>query len=204
MLKRIFSVLILSAMLPSLGLAQTAWQEDVHYEVIAEQGSAKPQILEVFSFWCPHCFTFESVAEQIKQKLPAGVPFIKAHVNFMGSATPQAQNDATFAMLAAKAMKADKVFNNALFTAIHRERKSVSGMTDIKAIFSAAGGDAVKLEKLTKSFGIKGQVTKNNKYTRGISSVPAFIINGKYKATMTRDMTPDMFVDLVLWLSTQD
>ena len=76
-------------------------------------------------------------------------------------------------------------------------------MQDIKKIFADAGGDAEKLEKLTKSFGIKGQVRKNNSYTRGIGRVPAFIVNDKYQANLTRDLTPDRFVELILWLSKQ-
>lgn len=203
MLKRIIASFVISVCFIAATQAQSLWQEGTHYEVIAEKVSAKPEVKEVFSFWCPHCFTFEAVAEQIKQKLPAGMSFKKAHVNFMGGATKEAQNDATLAMLAAQKMKADKIFNAALFSAIHRERKSITGMEDIKQIFAAAGGDAKKLEKLTKSFGIKGQVKRNDSYTRGIRRVPAFIVNEKYKANFTRDMTPDVFVELILWLAKQ-
>lgn len=203
MLKKIFVFLFAATFWGTTANAQTAWQEGTHYEVIAEKASAKPQVREVFSFWCPHCFTFEPVVEQIKQKLPAGMSFSKAHVNFMGGVSRDTQDDATKAMLAAKAMKADKTFNAALFSAIHRDRKTITGMADIKQIFAAAGGDAEKLEKMTKSFGIKGQVSKNNQYTRGIPRVPAFIVNDKYKANFTRDMTPDVFVELILWLAKQ-
>ncbi len=203
MFKNVLIGLFVATFFSANAAAQSTWQEGTHYEVIAEKASAKPQVREVFSFWCPHCFTFEPVVEQIKQKLPSGMTFSKAHVNFMGAASREAQDDATKAMLAAKAMKADKIFNAALFSAIHRERKTISGMADIKQIFAAAGGDAEKLEKMTNSFGIKGLVSKNNKYTRGIPRVPAFIVNDKYKANFTRDMTPDVFVELILWLAKQ-
>jgi thiol:disulfide interchange protein DsbA len=202
-MKKYLALLALSLTLPFLTQAQTAWEEGVHYEVIAAKASTSKNVREVFSFWCPHCFTFEPIAAQIKQNLPDKVKFTKAHVNFLGGASTDTQNAATSAMLAAKAMGKSQLFNQALFTAIHSEGKTISNMEDILAVFSAVGGDASKLEKLTKSFGIRSQIKRNNALIRGIPSVPAFIVNDKYKAIFTRDMTPDNFVELVNWLTTQ-
>jgi thiol:disulfide interchange protein DsbA len=46
---------------------------------------------------------------------------------------------------------------------------------------------------------------KNNKaiseYRRFVSGVPNFIVNGKYQAQFTRDMTADDMVDLIVFLS---
>jgi thiol:disulfide interchange protein DsbA len=39
------------------------------------------------------------------------------------------------------------------------------------------------------------------KYREHLSSVPNFIVNGKYQATFTRDMNPDDMVDLIVFLS---
>lgn len=201
--KTFFKAVLLAVMLPLAAQAQTAWQEGTHYEVVSDNATATPQVVEVFSFWCPHCFTFESIAAELKSKLPANVSFTKAHVNFMGTAEREVQDQATLAMLAARVMKDSERFNGALFRAVHEDRRNVTGINDIKAIYAEAGGDADKLEKLTTSFGIKGQVAKNNQLTKGLRRVPAFIVNGKYKAIFTRDMTPDNFVSLILWLITK-
>lgn len=184
-------------------LAQTPWVEDTHYKVIAENASNKPQVKEVFSFWCPHCYKFESIATQIKQSLPDGVSFKKVQVNFMRTATTETQNDATKALLSARAMDDEVRFNRALFEAIHRDRKPIAGMDDILAVYSAAGGDSGKMQKLSESFGIKGQVARNNSEATGVQSVPAFIVNEKYQAIFTPEMTPDHFVELIVWLSSQ-
>lgn len=187
----------------SLGFAQSSWQEGEHYNVIAKQATANKQITEVFSYWCPACYRFEVIAEQLKKALPKGVPFTKAQVNFMGTASQQTQIAASKGMLAARAMKDETRYNRALFEAIHRDRKRVESMQDILDIYQAAGGDSKKMQKLVNSFGIKGQLAKNDKATQGMSSVPAFIVNGKYQAIYGRDMTPDSFVSLLLWLSEQ-
>ena len=184
-------------------LAQEKWQENTHYKVIAEQASAKPKVQEVFSYWCPACKAFESIVPQIKRSLPAGIPFQKVHVNFNGSTTKQTQNDATAVMLAAKALKTDVQFNKALFNAIHQKRTRVASKEDILSVYAATGADVAKLEKMMTSFGIRSQVAKNDKIARGVRSVPTIIINEKYQAIFTRDMTPDQSAELISWLVKQ-
>lgn len=200
-IKYVFFTILLS--LPAVASAQSLWQEGTHYNVISEKASDDKRIREVFSFWCPHCYTFEAIAIQLKSKLPGDVTFTKAHVNFMGTTSPEVQDDATKAMIAAKAMKKADEFNEALFEAIHKQRKNITGMDDILDIYSAAGGDSEKLGKMAKSFGVRSLVAKNNKLTRGVSSVPTFIVNDKYQAVYGRTMTPDQFIELLLWLTTQ-
>ncbi len=184
-------------------LAQTKWQENTHYKVIAEQASAKPKVQKIFSYWCPACNSFETLVPQIKRALPADTPFEKIHVNFNGSTTKQTQNDATAMMLAAKALKTDVQFNKALFNAIHQKRTRIANKADILAVYAGTGADITELEKMMTSFGIRSQIAKNDKIARGVRSVPTIIINEKYQAIFTRDMTPDQSVELISWLVKQ-
>ena len=197
------SFLVSLLWMPMVSMAQTVWEEDKHYKVISTKISDSKRVREVFSFWCPHCFTFEPVVEQLKKSLTSDVTFTKAHVNFLGGASREAQDDATRAMLAAKALKQDQLFNAAMFNAVQKERRKINGMDDILQVYAEAGGDAEKLKKMTSSFGIRAQFQKNNQLTRGVTSVPTFIVNNKYQAQFTRDMTPDSFVQLILWLLEQ-
>jgi thiol:disulfide interchange protein DsbA len=198
------SFLVLFLLLTSFhSLAQSKWQENTHYKVIAEKASARPVVQEVFSYWCPACNAFESIVPQIKRALPADVPFKKVHVNFNGSTSKETQNDATAVMLAAKALKTDAQFNKALFNAIHQQRKRIASKDDILAIYATTGADLAKLEKMMTSFGIRSQIAKNDKIARGVRSVPTIIVNEKYQAIFTRDMTPDQSVELISWLVKQ-
>ena len=184
-------------------LAQTKWQENTHYKVISEKASARPKVQEVFSYWCPACNAFESIVPQIKRALPAGVPFEKVHVNFNGSASKDTQNDATAIMLAAKALKTDVQFNKALFNTIHQKRTKIASKAEILEVYADTGADTVKLEKMMTSFGIRSQIAKNDKTARGVRSVPTIIINEKYQAIFTRDMTTEQSVELISWLVKQ-
>ena len=184
-------------------LAQSKWQEDTHYKVIAEQASSSPQVREVFSYWCPACNAFETLVPQIKQGLPANVPFRKVHVNFNGSTNKATQDAATAAMLAAKALKVSENFNKTLFTAIHQQRKKLSSKADILAIYAEAGGDTAKLEKMMNSFGIRSQIAQNDKLTTGVRSVPTVIVNDKFQPIFTRIMKPEEYIELINWLLKQ-
>jgi thiol:disulfide interchange protein DsbA len=201
------SFLIVVLFLTSFGsfnsLAQTKWQENTHYKVIAEKASTQPKVQEIFSYWCPACNAFERIVPQIKGALPDNISFEKVHVNFNGSTTKETQNDATAVMLAAKALKTDVPFNKALFNAIHQQRTRITSKADILAIYAGTGADVAKLEKMMGSFGIRSQVAKNDKIARSVRSVPTIIINEKYQATFTRDMTPAQSVELISWLVKQ-
>ncbi|MGS2721669.1 thiol:disulfide interchange protein DsbA/DsbL [Paraglaciecola aestuariivivens] len=199
-----FTLVALSALFISLTTAaQSKWQEGTHYIVIAEHASAKQNVKEVFSYWCPACNAFETLVPQIKSALPDNVPFEKVHVNFNGSTSKQTQNDATAIMLAAKALNTDAQFNQALFNAIHQKRKKIVNKQDLLEVYKSTGADQAQLEKMLNSFGIRSQVAKNDKQASGVRRVPTIIVNDKYQPTFTRDMTPDDMVDLISWLVKQ-
>ncbi|MCV2884775.1 thiol:disulfide interchange protein DsbA/DsbL [Aestuariibacter sp. AA17] len=197
------SLVVMAMVLSFSTLANAKWEEGTHYDVISEKATKKKEVMEIFSFWCPSCFRFEPLAKQIKSTLPDDVKFVKAHVDFLAYADNQTQNDATLLMLAARAMKDEERFNQALFDAIHKNGTKPDSIDALYEIYANAGGDVDKMKKLAKSFGIKSQFNMNKKRVAGTRSVPTFIINGKYRLKITRDMTPDEIVEAVIWLTSQ-
>ena len=206
-MKKLFALLLLTFLIPLQACAVEQWQEGTHYEIISDEATEQPEVLEFFSFWCPACFRFEPLVGQIKQQLDSEVKFTKVHVNFMGFTGPDVQDAATRAMMVARAMKQEVALNQAIFNYIHVQRSAITGLDDIKNIFTVAGVEPSEFDKMAKSFGINSQLQKNNKmideYRRHLSGVPNFIVNGKYQAKFTRDMTADDIVDLIVWLSKQ-
>lgn len=212
-MKKLFAALALlmtvSLLLPIQANAQVElWQEGKHYKVISDTKTAKPEVTEFFSFWCPACYRAEPLVKQIKSQLPEGVAFNKVHVNFMGMAGPQAQNDATMAMQIGRALKQEEAMNGAIFDYIHRQRSVINGLSDLRSIFVVNGVDGAQFDKMAKSFSVRSLVKRNNdklaEFREHVSGVPNFIINGKYQATFTRDMNVQQMIDLVLWLTKQD
>lgn len=206
-MKKILLSLLIAFLIPLQACAQEQWQEGKHYTVIADTASAKPEVLEFFSFWCPHCFSFEPLVSKIKEKLDSDVSFHKVHVNFMGMAGPDVQNDATRAMMVARALKKEEAINKAIFNYIHVQRSAITGLKDLQNIFIVNGVESEDFDKLSNSFGVNSMQQKNNKtiaqYRKHLSGVPNFIVNGKYQAKFTRDMNNDDIVNLIVWLSKQ-
>jgi thiol:disulfide interchange protein DsbA len=204
-MKKILLLLGLTLLLPLQACAQEKWREGTHYKVISEQATEKKEVLEFFSFWCPHCFNSEPLVKEIQSKLADDVEFKKVHVNFMGFTSAAIQDDATKAMMVARELdKADEL-NQAIFKYIHVSRSAITGLKDLKNIFVVNGVEPEEFDKMISSFGVNSRLKMNNKsvqdYRKYVSSVPNFIVNGKYQATFTRDMNQDEIIDLIVFLS---
>lgn len=188
-------------------LIPSKWIEGTHYNVIADSASEQKQVVEYFSFWCPACYGFEAVANQIKSKLADDVTFRKVHVNFMGFTTPDIQEQATKAMLIGRQMGMEELMNAAIFAHIHEQKQNIEGMSDLKELFISydlSGADfdnALTTDELTAAF------EQNNneimQFKEHLNSVPNIVVNGKYQAKFTREMTLLDVVELVNWLSQQ-
>ncbi|PKG96180.1 thiol:disulfide interchange protein DsbA/DsbL [Paraglaciecola sp. MB-3u-78] len=204
-MKKILLLLSLALLLPLNACAQEKWREGTHYNVIDDQATEKKEVLEFFSFWCPHCFNFEPIVKNMKTKLADDVEFKKVHVNFMGFTSKAIQDDATKAMMVARELNKADELNQAIFKNIHESRSAITSLSDLKNIFLVNGVEPEEFDKMISSFGVNSRLKMNNKtiqeYKKNVSSVPNFIVNGKYQATFTRDMKQDEMVDLIVFLS---
>jgi len=206
-MKKLFSILLIALILPLSVSAANKWEEGKHYNVISDKATAKPEVKEFFSFWCPACFRFEPLVKSMKAGLGEDVKFTKVHVNFMSFAGPDVQEAATKAMIIARAMKKEEALNGAIFNYIHQQRSTVTGLNDLRNVFIINGVEAEDFDKMAKSFSVKSLVNKNNKeiteFREHLNGVPNFIVNGKYQAVFTREMTTDDIVNLIVWLTKQ-
>lgn len=203
-MKKLLTILLF-ALIPLQACSQEMYKEGTHYEVISDTVTAEPEVIEFFSFWCNHCYNFEPLVVSMKKKLEGKAEFKKVHVNFMGFASKELQDTLSKAMLIGRHKKSEAVINGAIFQYLHKTRARITNENDVRNIFIAAGVDGSEYDKLSKSFGINSMLRKNNdtinQYRGSMNAVPTFIVNGKYKATFTRNMTPDEMIDLVVWLT---
>lgn len=181
-------MLLVAALLMAPGLmAQSNYEEGVHYEVISEQRTAKPEVKEFFSYYCPACNAIDPVVQSVTKHLPAGTSFKKYHVDFMGAASADIQRALSTAMVLAKTQgKGDEV-NKAFFNHIHKERKAFANEAEIRDVVIANGIDAATYDKHLNNFMVKTQVNLMQKEqatyskSRVLSGVPTFIVNGRFK-----------------------
>lgn len=181
------------------------WQEGEHYVVLEVDATDTPQIREFFSFWCPHCYSYEPVVMQMKEKLSSNIDFQKVHVDFMGFASQEIQQQASEAMIIARHLGKENRVNRAIFEHIHAQGKALDDVSDIQAILLSneisrqTFDDALTQADVTQK--IEQHYQTFLKFRGELTSVPTFIVNGKYVAKFTNEMDIDEMIALLEWLA---
>ncbi|HAW93405.1 MULTISPECIES: thiol:disulfide interchange protein DsbA/DsbL [unclassified Arsukibacterium] len=186
-MKKLLSLCLFALLLPLAVSANSKFVEGKHYQVIAEQASAKPVVKEYFSFFCGGCYGFEPVAQSLAKKLPDNAEFKKVHVDFIRAASPEIQDMLARAYLVGKNMgKGDQVAS-AIFNQIHRSRVPFVNEDDVRSLMLINDIPAEEYEKAMRSFSIRGAANQMKKEqnelseSRVLSSVPMLVVNDKYK-----------------------
>lgn len=153
------------------------------YVEVRKAPSAQKEVVEFFSFYCPHCYDFElnyKIPSQIKAKLPADTKLVQYHVNFLG----RQSESLTRAWALAMALGAEDKVKTALFEGAQKD--AFKSMDDIRAVFLANGITAEQFDGGINSFAVNGLVNKQVQLADdfNIRGVPAFFVNGQYEMNL--------------------
>lgn len=154
--------------------------EGKEYIQIRQAPSAQKEVVEFFSFYCPHCYDFEltyKIPGKIAQGLPKDAKLVQYHVNFLG----RQSEDLTRAWALAMALGVENKVKTKLFEAAQKD--TLKSMDDIKAVFVENGVSATDFDSGINSFAVNGLVNKQLQAAEDfkIRSVPAFFVNGRYQ-----------------------
>lgn len=198
-MKKFFALFAALVLLP-LSVQAADFKEGTHFTVVKQTATAKPQVLEFFSFYCPHCFKFESIMEELEKKLPSDVEVKKNHVNFLGQAMGP---KLTQAYAAAEILKVEDEVASLIFDQIHTHKKQINGDEGILEIFAKAGVSKEDAQGALASFPVNGIASqmKRNTETFAIRGVPSLIVNGKYQVKSSSVKSTDEFIELVAFLA---
>ncbi|WP_372872695.1 thiol:disulfide interchange protein DsbA/DsbL [Shewanella sp.] len=199
------ALLMAAALLAMPFMSQAAdYKEGVHYEIINEgPGSAKPEVTEFFSFYCPHCYNFsKTVVPMIEEKIPEGVTFNQTHVDFIGR---EMGVEMSRAFAVAHQLNVEKKIEQALFAAIHDKKQRFVSRDDVRALFIANGVEGKDFDSAANSFMVNAQMNKMKRDTQNakLSGVPALVVNGKYRVMNDNIKSYDEMLDIAFYLSTK-
>jgi len=140
-----------------------------------------PDVLEFFSFNCPHCYQFEQVvhvADKVNEQLPNNGKVVKYHVDFL----PPLGKELSHAWAVASALGVEDKITSPLFEAIQKAR-SIHDKDDIREVFTEAGVTPEEYDAAWNSFVVKALVVKQEKAAEELqlTGVPAMFIKGKYQ-----------------------
>jgi len=185
---RAFSLRIFLAITLSLiGLTAKA---DLHpgkeYELLsppqAVETGKKIEVLEIFSYACSHCFDLEVDINKWAKQLPKDVEFRRLPAIFRADWTPLAKVFYTLEAMGLTERLHGEFFNaihvrhirfnddNAIFDWVEKQGIPRKSFIDIYSSFSTQS-KALRAKQLTQAYGISG--------------VPAVIVDGKYRTSVS-------------------
>ncbi|MDM0065847.1 thiol:disulfide interchange protein DsbA/DsbL [Variovorax sp. J31P207] len=141
--------------------------------------AGKVEVIEFFSFNCPHCAAFEPKVEPWIKQLPPHVAFRRVPVPFVGNDTDA---KARFYYALEAMGKADE-FVPKVFEAIHQQRLNLTGDAAILAwVEKQPGLDSKKFAELFKSFSVVGKAKRAAQLTTDyqVAGVPALGVAGRW------------------------
>jgi thiol:disulfide interchange protein DsbA len=137
----------------------------------------KIEVIEFFSYGCPHCADLEPILQNWMKTMPADVQMRRVPVMYQDRWIPLAKIYYTL-----EALGEEKRLSPDVFTALHS--KGVSLWQD-KTFFDWAasqGLDRKKVEDMYNSFAIAGKMNRARQMAQsyGVQSVPLVVIDGKF------------------------
>lgn len=173
----------LKKLIPAFGLvaasftAQAQQAQYTTYEnAFPSQTPNKVEVLEFFSYACPHCAAIEPMVEKLAKEMPEGAVLVPVPVAFNAAMQPMQQLFYSLTALNRTDLHA-KVFD-----AIHKEKKRLFTRDAIVEWVVEQGVDKKAFEDAFDSFGVNTQVRRATELTNQykIEATPSFTIAGKY------------------------
>lgn len=139
--------------------------------------AGKIEVLEFFSYACPHCNAFEPTVEAWTKRLPADVAFSRVPVPFLMNAENFMKTYYTL-----ETMGQVDAMQRKVFAAIHVDHNYLEKPADIAALMAKNGIDAAKFTSVFNSFSVASSLTRAKKLMAAykVDGVPTIAVNGRW------------------------
>ena len=170
------------SLLLALSMSALAQQPvaDKEYKVInppqPNTTGKKIEVIEFFSYACPHCAELEPSLQDWLKRKPKDVEYKMVPMVFRDAWKPTAKLYYTLEAMGLVDKYHGKVYE------IHKNNKDLSTDEAVKQWAKDAGIDAAKFNQVYDSFGIDAKVQRSMTMGRayGVQFTPSLAINGKY------------------------
>ncbi|MDZ4812643.1 MAG: thiol:disulfide interchange protein DsbA/DsbL [Pseudomonadota bacterium] len=180
---RCASLLIAGLFFAAVGQAQQGpYQEGRHYFRIPvaqpTHAAGKVEVIEVFSYGCPACSTFQPSVDAWKKTMPSNVHFSYLPADFNAGWPLLAR-----AFYAAQALDLSERSHQRIFDTNYTQKKPIRTEDDVVAVLSSLGVPAEKVRKTLSSFGIQTKLAQARKRVIAyqVESTPSLVVNGKWR-----------------------
>lgn len=144
--------------------------------------AGKIEVVEMFNYICPACYSFDPTLRNWKAKQPADVNLVYVPAQFRPDFVPYAK-----AFFAAESLGIEEKSHQAVYEAIHLKH-SIPAEGDppdeakVAAFYAQYGVSAEQFLNTMKSFAVTGRINKANQFMMRskVEGTPTLIVNGKY------------------------
>jgi len=210
--------LLLGALAIRADASPAPWVEGTNYLRLDQVqpthvGAGKVEVLEVFSYGCPFCSSFQPVMERLRRSLPASAQIVLLPASFSAAEDmPMFQR----AFYAAQSLGVAERAHQGIFDAVwktgelaiadpatHRLKSSQPAIEDAAKCYGRITG--VKPEEFlraARSFGVDTKMRTADQQVRAmrVPSTPCLIVNGKYMVQLDTLRGADEVIDIVNFL----
>ena len=197
---------LIASMTLSAPIAAENYVEGVHYEAIdipvktgleGEQ-PLKVEVVEVFSYMCIHCYSFDPLLKLWEQNKAEQAVFNRLPAVFSADWELMAR-----AFYTAEILDVSEQMHEPLFEAIHKQPKNLRDEDIMAALFlEHAEIPAAEFTESFNSFFVRSRVMQARAKGRayGITGVPVMIVNGKYRVGGRMAGSNEAMLDVVDFL----
>ena len=178
------------------------YDEGIEYKLLKKAQPAPTdgtvEVIEFFSYACPHCYRFEPYIEQWMKTKPDNVKLIQVPAVFNANWESLAR-----LYYAAEVLGVQDKIHPIIFESMHGEGKHARSLDDLKVVFEANGVSGEQLEKAMNSFTVAAKTRKAKNMTKAyaIESVPNIVVQGKYMTNGTLAESHDNVFKVVDFLA---
>ena len=134
------------------------YEVGIHYDLLPipvdTANPSKIEVVEVFSYGYPHCFSFDAPLEAWRAKQPADVAFRRVPAVFRSEWVILAQ-----AFYASEVLGVTDKVHRPIFEAIHEQGLNLADPAVLAKVFQdSAGIDSEQFLKVLNSFGVRSKV----------------------------------------------
>lgn len=160
--------------------------------VLQQSNPGKIEVVEFFSYGCPHCKDFDPLIKEWAAKAPSDVVFRKVPVTFNRPQWTKLANIYYALETTGDLAKLD----SAVFTAVHVDRINFASDEQIAAWAASKGANAKKVTDALGAFSMQSLIRRSDQDVAAakVTGVPAIVVAGRY---MVRNDGATSLADLV-------
>jgi len=201
--KNFLASVAMLALLSAPAMAQDeAFLEGGQYEVLSNTQAVstgdKIEVLELFWYRCPHCATLEvPLQEWLKNGKPDNAEYVAFPAVLSSRWEPEARSFYTL-----EALDLLDELHGKLFYAIHSEHRKLGSADEFAEWVGEQGYSAQDILDTYESFAVNTKLNYAKTLTRNyeIQGVPAIIVDGKYRTSVSQAGDFDTLFEVINFL----